>query len=150
VAGDVVAAADEDEVVEVGAAVVRPGVEVVDVAPFGWCVAAGVDTAAVAEAHGAALSARGEAAAAPDVEDLAAVAHDPPHEGVAGEALHGAGRDGALSRARDGAARPVEQVLDHPPDIDEGGRGRKINPMIFVVRLERDVAGQARFEADEE
>jgi hypothetical protein len=48
VAGDVVAAADEDEVVEVGAAVVRPGVEVVDVAPFGWCVAAGVDAAAVA------------------------------------------------------------------------------------------------------
>ena len=50
VAEDVVVATQQDEVVEVGAAAVDPGVEVVDVGPFGGPVTAGEPAVLVAAA----------------------------------------------------------------------------------------------------
>ena len=73
---DVVGAAAEFEVVEVGAAALGPGGFVVGVAPAGGAVAAGEDAVAVAGGDGAALGGAGEADAASEVEDLAVGAED--------------------------------------------------------------------------
>src|SRR5581483_6220695 len=80
----VVMTAVHPQVVEVGRTPVDPVSLVMDVAPFGWSVATGPRTAAVAQHDCPALRRADDAGAASEIEDLAvAVAHDPPEDRVA-------------------------------------------------------------------
>ena len=70
-----VVSAQEADVVDVGWAVGVPFVDVVDVAPAGWPVAAGEDAATVAGEEGAALVAVGVAEGAAHAERVAGARH---------------------------------------------------------------------------
>ena len=79
--GDVVAAAEQGEVVQVGGSAAGPVVEVVGVAPVVGPVTAGEDASAVAVDEGAALGGGDDAGAASEVEDFGAAVHDHASDG---------------------------------------------------------------------
>jgi hypothetical protein len=100
---DVVAAAAQLEVVEVGGPAVDPVDSVVGVAPFGWYFAAGFDAGAVAGVERASQRGGGLTSAPADVEDFRSAAHDhAPHGGVAGQPQGGV----AVERADAGQPFP--------------------------------------------
>src|SRR4051794_4550261 len=92
---DVVAGAEEDQVVDVGGSVVGPGGDVVDVAQVAGHRAAGDDAADVAGVEGGFLGGGGEAVGAAQVQDGAVlVEQDASDAGVAGEQGQGGGVEG--------------------------------------------------------
>lgn len=128
VAEDVVAATQQHEVGEVGGAAVGPVNDVVCIAPPGWAVAAGEDTAAVAMRKGAVLGWARVAGASAEVEDLgAASGHDPAEPGVAGEAQRGVAGDGAdageiAADRREVGGRATDERVEVDGDVDARGR----------------------------
>jgi hypothetical protein len=100
---DVVAAAAQLEVVEIGRAAVDPVDPMVGVTPLGRYFAAGFDAGAVAGVERATQRGSGLTSAAADVEDLRSTAHDhPPHGRVAGQPQGGV----AVERADAGQPFP--------------------------------------------
>ena len=86
----VVAAAQQDEIVEVGGAAVGPVSDVVGVGPAGGVGAAGVGAALVAGGQGFALVDGDQSAAASDVQGFGSAIQDHGDEvAVAGEAAYG-------------------------------------------------------------
>jgi hypothetical protein len=103
VLGDVVAAAAQLEVVEVGGAAVDPVDPMVGVAPLGGHGAAGFDAGVVAGVERPSLHGGGLTGAPADVEDFRSAAHDhAPHGGVAGQPQGGV----AVERADAGQPFP--------------------------------------------
>jgi hypothetical protein len=106
----VVDCAEHDQVVQGGGAAVLPFVDVVDLAPGGWAVAAGEGAAAVADRHRAAQSVGDGAGDPADIErDAGAVEHDRDHRGVAGQLAQSLGGElpAELERGAGGAAFEV-------------------------------------------
>jgi hypothetical protein len=112
---DVVAPAEEDEVVEVGGAVVGPGVDVVDVALVAGDGAAGDDAADVAGVEGVLLRGARQPLRAAQVQDGAVVveqgAPDPPRAGEHGQ--HGGVDGSGVLGVREPARCLAGMVLAH-------------------------------------
>src|SRR4051794_30450106 len=122
---DVVAGAGEDQVVDVGAAGVGPGGDVVDLAQVAGDGAAGDDAADVAGVQGGLLGGGGEAVAAAQVQHGAVLVQDDPADaGVAGQ-----------QRQRGGVHRPAllgvrEPVQGGVPGWLTGGQGTGVRELI--------------------
>jgi hypothetical protein len=106
---DVVAWAGQDQVVDVGAAGVGPGGDVVDLAQVAGDGAAGDDAADVAGVQGGLLGGGGEAVAAAQVQHGAVLIQDDPADpGVARQQRQ---RDGVHRPALLGVREPVQGGL---------------------------------------
>src|SRR4051794_15401158 len=122
---DVVAGAGEDQVVDVGAAGVGPGGDVVDLAQVAGDGAAGDDAADVAGVQGGLLGGGGEAVAAAQVQHGAVLIEDDPADpGVARQQRQ---RGGVHRPALSGAREPVQGGL---PGWLTGGQGTGMRELI--------------------
>jgi hypothetical protein len=85
----VVVSAEEDEVVEVGGAVLGPGGDVVDLQPSAVATAGVLALVSVAVVDEVSEPGRDLSAGSSDADDLFSVSDDPPDQAVAAESLCG-------------------------------------------------------------
>nr|WP_221776060.1 hypothetical protein [Pseudonocardia petroleophila] len=132
----VVGFAEHDQVVEFGGSFVSPVVDVVDVAPGRWSVAAGVGAAAVSDGDGFAEPVGDGALLPAHVQWLAVAVHDDGDDaGVAGQGAQRGGGDGAAELQH----RPARSVLEVLESDDHGEVGAAAAGLGEVVAVVEDV-----------